>query len=393
MSPGRARLRLARWLESTVDEPPPSFTEAPRAPDDTAEAWQGVCDRFSLQVLGLAEQLRPALDRLEDDEQDPDRLQRLYEIDHAVTRMRRSARDLRVLADSRDEELDGHITSLTDVIRVAESSIEHYTRVQAGTVARLAVVSYAADDVASILAALLENATAYSPSTVVVSAHLLESGGVMFRIEDSGIGLEEPRLAQLNARLAAEIPPVDERTGRRTGFPVVHRLARRHGITVRLTRRSPAGAGRPGGTTAMVTLPPGLVCEAPSQGPAIGPAQPAAAPRPASPPRAPSPAPSAQPAAAAPTDLLDALTPSEPLPVRGGGEPLPRRERKSLRGRADSTGPAGQARPLAQRESDTAGRSFADDLGAFTAPGPGASRPAGAAAGGDSPAEPEDEVP
>jgi hypothetical protein len=133
-------------------------------------AWPAICDLFALQLLGLAEELRPALDSLEGDEDDPDRLKALYQVDHAVTRMRRAARDMRILTGREDEELSGYTSSLVDVLRAAESSIERYDQISIGKMVELAVMSYAADDLASLLAALLDNATTYSPATVTVAA-------------------------------------------------------------------------------------------------------------------------------------------------------------------------------------------------------------------------------
>ena len=83
----------------------------------------------------------------------------------------------------------GSPTSLLDVIRMASSAIEWYPQVSVGPVVELAVPGYAADDVATLMSALLDNATRYSPGMVTVSCHLLEEGGVMFRIEDTGIGI------------------------------------------------------------------------------------------------------------------------------------------------------------------------------------------------------------
>lgn len=244
-------------------EPRPERAPAPgRDAVRVSEAWSGVCDHFSLQVMLLAEQLRPALDQLEDDEQDPDRLERLYTVDHAITRIRRAARDLRVLSGRADDETTGPTSSLVDTIRVAMSSIERYTQVSIGSVAELAVVGYVADDVASLIAALLDNATRYSPSTVTVSGHLVSDGGVMFRIEDSGIGLTAPHVAALNRVLDSDVPAIDDHTARHTGFAVVHRLARKHGIRVQLASRA-APAGGSGGTTAMVTIPASLLTEIP----------------------------------------------------------------------------------------------------------------------------------
>ncbi len=175
--------------------------------------------------------------------------------------MRRASRDLRTLAGRSEEELAGFTTSLLDVIRMAISAIERYTQVTIGRVTDLAVLGYAADDIGSVMAALLDNATRYSPGTVTVSGHLLDDGGVMFRIEDTGIGMGADQVAALNAAFAGPVPDVDERTGRHTGFPVVHRIARKHSIGVRLASRPLPSSG----TVAMVTLPPHLLCEVPAE--------------------------------------------------------------------------------------------------------------------------------
>ncbi len=236
------------------------------------DAWAEVCEQFAWRLLVLTEQMRPVLDVLESGERDPDCLARLYEVDHGVTRMRRVARDLRVLAGRGGEEIAGHASSLLDVVRMAASAIEHYGRVSAGPVAELAVVAYAADDMASVLAALADNATRYSPSMVTVSAHLLADGSVMVRVEDGGLGMEPGWLAALNGTLAGPVPPAGV-AGRHTGFEVVRRLARRHGLRVQLARRDPPGPGAGGnvtGTIAMVGIPPALVCEIPGPAPAAG---------------------------------------------------------------------------------------------------------------------------
>ena len=253
------RRRLARWLYPGVDvAPAPEPLEPPPpAPADTRVdgPWPAICERFALQLLGHVESLRPALDRLEADEHDEERLQWLYDIDHSVTCMRRVVRDMRVLAGVEEGDLGGYLSSLVDVVRVAESSIEHYSKVILGKAVDLGVVSYASDDISLLLAALLDNATRYSPSMVTVSAHLLESGSVMLRVEDNGIGIPPSDVEVLNTTLSGPVPTVDEHTGKHTGFPVVLRLARKHGVSVRLASRFRSGTGAPGGTIAMVTIP------------------------------------------------------------------------------------------------------------------------------------------
>jgi hypothetical protein len=84
---------------------------------------------------------------------------------------------------------------------------------------------------------------------------------VTFRIEDTGLGMARDQVARLNLALAGAVPDVTESTARHTGFPVVHRIARRHSIGVRFALRRPPGTG----TLAMVTLPPQLLCAIPAQ--------------------------------------------------------------------------------------------------------------------------------
>jgi Histidine kinase-, DNA gyrase B-, and HSP90-like ATPase len=249
---------------SSVDTGPaeahPIDQQATPRPDG---AWPGICDQFGSHMLVLAEQLRAALNVLEEGEEDPERLKRLYQVDHAVTRMRLASRQLRTLAGRNEERLAGFTTSLLDVIRMACSAIEWYPQVSVGPVVDLAVPGYAADDVATLMSALLDNATRYSPGMVTVSCHLLEEGGVMFRIEDTGIGIAQAQVMRLNFALAGPVPDIDEAAGRHTGFPVVHRIARKHSISVRFASRPRPASG----TLAMVTLPPQLLCAIPAQDP------------------------------------------------------------------------------------------------------------------------------
>jgi hypothetical protein len=346
------------WAGSNGAAPAPR--PPARADARTHEVWPEICERFALQMLGHAEHLRPALDHLEADEHDEERLKWLYQIDHSVTRMRRAARDLRILAGVEDGELGGYTSSLVDVVRAAESSIEHYPKVIIGRVVDLAVVPYASDDFASLIAALLDNATNYSPSTVTVSAHLLDSGSVMLRIEDNGIGIPPAHLEVLNAALAGPVPDVNDRTGKHTGFPVVHRLARKHRVGVRLASRP--GTGGPGGTIVMVTIPADLLCEVPDEGPAIGGAtEPAETPEPSPTPYARTPSPHLS--VARPSQFAEAWRPPETGQDAGTVGGLPRRTRTSLRGDGRMRGGARNA----SADTSAAALSFAEDLNAFTA--------------------------
>ncbi|WP_329520645.1 sensor histidine kinase [Spirillospora sp. NBC_01491] len=348
------------------------------------DPWPELFERFSRELLVLAEQVRPAMDHLEREEEDPDRLQALYEIDHGITRMRRRAQVLRVLTGRDDEEASGHVTSLLDIVRMAESSIEQYTSVAIVKVVELSVLGYAAEDLASLVAALLDNATRYSPAKATVSAHLLDSGAVMLRIEDTGIGMAPGRIEDLNRTLAGPVPAMTPETSRHTGFPAVHRLARRHGVGVRLDSR-PARPGAAGGTIAMVTVPAALLCEAETPAPARA-AGPAAT-RPVS--GRPEPRSAAAPGGAMPhltmAHRAGPARPEAPEPAAAAtpaANGLPRRQRTSLRPVKEQDAPAAAPVSLAAAPSEGRGdpaspaspagspaapdRSFAADLDAFT---------------------------
>ncbi|GAA4894949.1 sensor histidine kinase [Streptomonospora salina] len=363
--------------------------QAPPAPaagagDDPTAPLTGLMDRFALQVLVLAEQQRSEIDRLEHDEDDPERLRRLYEVDHALTMIRRTARDLRVLVDRDENETGGDAASLLDVVRIGASSIESYARVRIAAVAELAVPSYAADDIASMIAALLDNATRYSPGTVDVGVHPTETGGVVVRIADSGIGLGEQRVRTLNATMSGAVPPLDRNAARHTGFPVVHRLAHRHGASVTFSSRPPTDSSRPSGTTAVVSLPAHLVCDPPAPAPAVG--ELAGDGRPQSDPSPPPPADAAaRPAhltlAPGPVGPENAPPPDPAPPERPTAGGLPRRERKSLRDGGDRSG---ALRPLTGdgAAGGHGGASFADDLSAFSAGASATGRDTAPPAGG-----------
>lgn len=257
-NPGPSHIAGVPAASSGTASSMPSSTPSVSAHDED-EAWPEIMEQFGLQMISLAEQMRISLDGLEADEDDPERLRKLYEVDHAVTRMRRASRDLRTLAGRSGDEMGGTDTSLLDIIRIGLSSIERYNQVTIGRVSDLAVIGYAADDVACLVAALLDNATKYSPGKVTVNVHLADAGSVLFRIEDTGIGIPERSVGRLNALLAGPIVELVSKSGSHTGFPVVHRIARKYDIDVRLATRPAPGNGM----IAMVTVPAQLLCELP----------------------------------------------------------------------------------------------------------------------------------
>jgi signal transduction histidine kinase len=218
---------------------------------------------LSLRTLGLVERQLSLIEGMEDQEQDPDRLAVLFKLDHLATRMRRNSETLLVLGGT--EHSHGAAASpvpLIDVVRGAISEIERYDRVRIRMLPGARVAGRAADDVAHLIAELLDNATGFSDpqAEVVLSGQLLETGEVAVAVEDSGIGVPPERIDELNALLADPAPaPPGAVSG--MGLYVVSRLARRHGVRVVL---HPLPAG---GTQAVVLLPGLLV-------PPVGPDEP-----------------------------------------------------------------------------------------------------------------------
>ncbi|MFE5942345.1 nitrate- and nitrite sensing domain-containing protein [Streptomyces sp. NPDC056480] len=209
---------------------------------------------LSLRSLGLVERQLGVIEKLEEREQDPDRLATLFKLDHMATVMRRHSENLLVLAGH--EHVHGHAgpVPLVDVLRAAVSEIERYERVTIQSLPPHAqVAGFAADDLSHLVAELLENATSFSPpdAEVQLSGWLLESGEVMLSVQDAGIGMTASRLAELNARLAEADPAAFEGEG--LGMRVIALLAARHGVRVELREQ------QPGGTAAVVVLPQPLL--------------------------------------------------------------------------------------------------------------------------------------
>lgn len=205
---------------------------------------------LSLRSLGLVDRQLGVIEKLEEREQDPDRLATLFKLDHMATVMRRHSENLLVLAGH--EHHHGHPgpVPLVDVLRAAVSEIERYERVSIQALPPHAqVAGFAADDLSHLVAELLENATSFSPpdSQVQLSGWLLESGEVMLSVQDAGIGITPDRLAELNARLAD--PTLADTDGEGLGIRVAALLAARHGVRVELREQ------RPGGVAAVVVLP------------------------------------------------------------------------------------------------------------------------------------------
>ena len=193
------------------------------------------------------------LDEMERATSDPSELEKLFAVDHLATQMRRHAENLIILAGASAPRQWRAPVAMVDVLRSAIGEVRDYTRVSLEPVGDVAVVGRAVADVIPLVAALIDNAVAYSPpqTRVIVRGEEVPNGFVI-EIEDRGLGMSREDLARYNERLAS--PPDFQLSGAvQLGFLVVAHLAHRHGIKVHL-RPSPYG-----GVTAIVLIPSELL--------------------------------------------------------------------------------------------------------------------------------------
>ena len=223
-------------------------------------------ETLSRRSRSLVDQQLSLIDRLERNEEDPERLESLFRLDHLAARMRRNGANLLVLAGAKMPRDHAEPVPVSAIINAAASEVEDYTRVVTATVPDSEVHGAIAGDLVHLMAELLDNALRYSPpiSQVRVSAVHTGNGGLVIEVSDIGIGMTESDLRVANTRLQSggEVNPY---TARHMGLFVVGRLAAQHGLVVRL--RS-AIAGEPNsGTTAGVFVPSELlvVAGAPDQ--------------------------------------------------------------------------------------------------------------------------------
>jgi signal transduction histidine kinase len=218
-------------------------------------------ETLSRRSRSLVDQQLSLIDRLERNEEDPDRLESLFRLDHLAARMRRNGANLLVLAGAKVPREQADPVPVSAIINAAASEVEDYTRVITATVPDSEVSGAVAGDLVHLLAELLDNALRYSPpiSQVRVSAVHTGNGGLVIEVSDIGIGMTEPDLRVANTRLKSggEVNPY---TARHMGLFVVGRLAAQHGLVVRL--RSTIAGEANSGTTAGVFVPTEMLDQA-----------------------------------------------------------------------------------------------------------------------------------
>lgn len=195
-----------------------------------------------------------ALTELQELTDDPDQLDKIYKIDHLVTRMRRLVESKAVLGGD-SLRGDRRPVNVATVLRGAVSEVVQYPRVavSAGTVGvELALPGHVGPEVSHVLAELIENACDFSnPSTKVKVRAQPVATGLEIEVEDRALPMSSPVRAKMN-RLLARPDDVDVsaqvRDGK-IGLLTAAKIAQRHGLSITL-QLNPAG-----GTTALVVVP------------------------------------------------------------------------------------------------------------------------------------------
>jgi signal transduction histidine kinase len=211
---------------------------------------------LSRRSQALVERQLNLIDRLEQDEQDPDQLASLFELDHLATRMRRNSESLLVLSGTGLSRQLTRPVPAADVVGAAVSEVEQYARIDVLSAPEVAVQGRAVNDLVHLIAELLDNATSFSEPEKKVNVRMAATRKkeLAIQITDQGVGMSAVDIESANRRLA-DPPDMDVSVTRRMGLYVVSRLAQRHNIQVRLRDNEDID----GGLIARIIVPASLI--------------------------------------------------------------------------------------------------------------------------------------
>jgi signal transduction histidine kinase len=238
-----------------------AHTTAVEAAVQESQARTGVRNVF----LGIAHRSQALvhrqlkiLDRLEREEEDPQQLEALFQLDHLATRARRNAENLIILGGQQPGRAWRTPILLADILRGAVAETTQYKRVRLQGVPRALVTGSAVADLMHLLAELLDNATSFSPPQAQVRLYGEHAAkGIVVEVEDNGLGMDDEDRDRQNMILAEppDFAAMALKGDPRLGLFVVARLAARHGVKVELRSSSY------GGTRAIVLIPATLLVE------------------------------------------------------------------------------------------------------------------------------------
>ncbi len=219
---------------------PPGAARLGQAALPAPEAGPGLAD-LARRSQDLVDQQLELLDQVGRDQADPELPGRLLQVDRLAVRARRNAHNLIVLAGGRAEPATGTARPRWARWPPSRSSDNpDAARVDLDVAGDLLVPGPAAEDLANLLAELVDNATAFSaPETRVRVGGQEVGSGYVLEVEDRGLGMTDGELETVNRRLAGD-PAAGGDLEQGLGAWVAGRLARRHDVRVQL-RRSPYG--------------------------------------------------------------------------------------------------------------------------------------------------------
>jgi len=202
----------------------------------------------------LLERQVSVIDDLEGTEEDPERLEKLFAVDHLTTRMRRNSESLLVLADDEAPKRRGQPVKISDVMRVAVGEVENYENLEVICETDAKVSAGAAVDLAHLLAELIENASHFSPpdKSVQIVGKVNIDDDYVLNVIDHGMGMSEPQ-RELANDILDNPPDLDLSMSRSLGFAVVGRLSKR------LKMRANVYETPESGVTAVVKIPKELL--------------------------------------------------------------------------------------------------------------------------------------
>ncbi|GAA2413233.1 hypothetical protein GCM10010191_23690 [Actinomadura vinacea] len=255
-------LGAARFRVTEIAQIDRAFAEARRAVVAAAGREAAAHRRLNEVFVTLARRNQSLLQRLlrmlesmQRRTEDPDELERLFELDSLATRMRRHAEGLVILSGRPSGRSWRNPVRLVDVARAAVAEVEDYSRVEVVPMGRIALRGPAVADTIHLMAELIENAAAFSPPKTPIRVSGQEvAHGFALEVEDRGLGIAHDDMDAYN-RLLETDPELDLDDSARLGMFVVARLAARHGIKVTL-RKSPYG-----GVIAIALIPHELVVQ------------------------------------------------------------------------------------------------------------------------------------
>ncbi|MTE15279.1 HAMP domain-containing protein [Nocardia sp. CT2-14] len=198
------------------------------------------------------------LDDAEREVEDPAHLQRLFQLDHLATQVRRNAENLIVLGGEQPGRRWTSPMPLIDVVRSAVAETVEYTRVDILRLPPCRIAGPIVADLVHLLAELMDNAATFSPPDTRVEVTGVAVGrGIALTIADQGLGMPAEDLDERNRflRNPPDFSIASLVTDTRLGLFVVAKLAGRHGVSVRLRESNH------GGVQAIVVLPLTFVVE------------------------------------------------------------------------------------------------------------------------------------